>query len=259
MIAEYALTQGLTTSHVAFATGEKFPDGLAAAPYLALNQGILLLTKGAVATPAVAGFLSPRAAGVRTLEAIGLSAVPAGPWLSSGSTEPSRVGTRRHAARPRHRRDARAAPSSTTTTTARPTTTTTTSTPPTTTTTTTPPTGPRPRCRHARPPRPGPATTTTTAPTSTTTTVRVTSTTVKQATTTTTASYPPIVTTTTLPPATTPSGVVSVRDYGAKGDGTADDIGAIWACITAAAAADKEVYFPAGTYKVSDGIWLPTG
>ncbi len=82
-IAQFALAHGLTTAHVAFVTGEKFPDGLAAAPYLALDAGILLLTGQAGATPAVTGFLSPRAAGVRTLEAIGLTAVPAGPWLST--------------------------------------------------------------------------------------------------------------------------------------------------------------------------------
>jgi hypothetical protein len=51
----------------------------------------------------------------------------------------------------------------------------------------------------------------------------------------------------------------SVLDYGAKGDGTTDDAAAIQACIAAAAAADKEVYFPAGTYRIGSTIELPTG
>ena len=59
--------------------------------------------------------------------------------------------------------------------------------------------------------------------------------------------------------ATAESQYLSVRDYGAQGNGTADDYAAISACITAAARADKEVFLPAGTYRISEAIWLPTG
>jgi hypothetical protein len=121
-------------------------------------------------------------------------------------------------------------------------------------------------------------TTTTQSPPTTATTTR----------TTTTGGLPPVTTatlpartTTTQPPTTTmtnpttttattatgaaataigpAASALSVLAYGAKGDGLTDDIGAIQACITAAAAADKEVYFPAGTYRMSGAIWLPTG
>lgn len=47
--------------------------------------------------------------------------------------------------------------------------------------------------------------------------------------------------------------VVSVKDFGAKGDGTTDDTAAIQACINA----HKRAYFPAGTYRVTASIVLP--
>ncbi len=50
---------------------------------------------------------------------------------------------------------------------------------------------------------------------------------------------------------TSASTVLNVRDYGARGDGVTDDRAAIQACITAATAAGKWVYIPAGTYLVS--------
>lgn len=48
-----------------------------------------------------------------------------------------------------------------------------------------------------------------------------------------------------------PEPSVSVRDFGAKGDGTTDDREAIQAAITAAADKRAEVFFPPGTYAVS--------
>jgi hypothetical protein len=48
--------------------------------------------------------------------------------------------------------------------------------------------------------------------------------------------------------------VVSVRDFGAVGDGVADDTAAIQAAITASP--DAEVVFPSGTYKVVSAISL---
>lgn len=44
---------------------------------------------------------------------------------------------------------------------------------------------------------------------------------------------------------------VSVKDFGAVGDGIADDTAAIMAADAAAAIAGKRVYFPAGTYNVA--------
>lgn len=57
-VAQYGLIHGLKLGHVAFATGEAFPDGLAAGPYLALDSGLLLLTKGNEVPPSIATFLS---------------------------------------------------------------------------------------------------------------------------------------------------------------------------------------------------------
>jgi putative cell wall-binding protein len=71
-LAQYGLTHGMTLNHVAFATGEAFPDALAAAPYLALDGGLLLLTKGdAVPTP-IATFLSAHASDIMAFDFIAL-------------------------------------------------------------------------------------------------------------------------------------------------------------------------------------------
>jgi hypothetical protein len=54
------------------------------------------------------------------------------------------------------------------------------------------------------------------------------------------------------------SGAVNVQDYGAQGDGVTDDTAAIRAAMKAAMGYDvrgKTVYFPAGTYLVSDTLW----
>ena len=47
--------------------------------------------------------------------------------------------------------------------------------------------------------------------------------------------------------------------YGAVGDGVTDDTTAIKNCITAAVAAGKGVYLPAGTYKITTSLSLPVG
>lgn len=49
-------------------------------------------------------------------------------------------------------------------------------------------------------------------------------------------------------------GLLSVKQYGAVGNGTTDDTTAIQNCINAAVAAEKAVFFPAGTYLVSNTI-----
>lgn len=51
-------------------------------------------------------------------------------------------------------------------------------------------------------------------------------------------------------------GVVSVKDYGAKGGGTADDTAAINSAVAAAIAKKAKLVFPADTYKVSGPITI---
>jgi len=81
LVASYALTQGLTSAHIGFVTGQNFPDGIASGPYLALDSGILLLAKGTTTTAPVARFLAQLTTEISTVEAIGLARVPG---LSSG-------------------------------------------------------------------------------------------------------------------------------------------------------------------------------
>lgn len=50
---------------------------------------------------------------------------------------------------------------------------------------------------------------------------------------------------------------INVLDYGATGDGSTDDTAAIQNAINAAVADNKAVYFPNGTYIISDTIDLP--
>ena len=47
--------------------------------------------------------------------------------------------------------------------------------------------------------------------------------------------------------------------YGATGDGVTDDTAAIQAAITAALAADRSVFIPAGDYKLTDELDVPSG
>lgn len=47
-----------------------------------------------------------------------------------------------------------------------------------------------------------------------------------------------------------------VRNHGARGDGSADDTAAIQAAITAAAAARRPIFFPAGTFKITSPLTI---
>ncbi|MFI5694709.1 glycosyl hydrolase family 28-related protein [Kribbella sp. NPDC051586] len=58
---------------------------------------------------------------------------------------------------------------------------------------------------------------------------------------------------------TAPAGYLSVRDYGAAGNGVSDDTAAIECTITAAVAQAVNVWFPSGRYEVSASIALPAG
>ena len=52
---------------------------------------------------------------------------------------------------------------------------------------------------------------------------------------------------------------LSVLDYGAVGDGVTNDTTAVQTAVNAAAAAGLPLYFPAGIYKLSDWVVIPTG
>ncbi|KAI0024622.1 putative Exo-beta-1,3-glucanae [Xylariomycetidae sp. FL0641] len=52
---------------------------------------------------------------------------------------------------------------------------------------------------------------------------------------------------------------ISIRDSGAKGDGKTDDTAAIIAALSIGAARNKIVFFDAGTYKVTQTIFVPSG
>jgi glucan 1,3-beta-glucosidase len=60
--------------------------------------------------------------------------------------------------------------------------------------------------------------------------------------------------------ASTPVGsVVSIRDSGAKGDGTTDDTAAINTALKSAAGNGTLIFFDYGIYKVTDTIYIPPG
>lgn len=55
------------------------------------------------------------------------------------------------------------------------------------------------------------------------------------------------------------SQIVSVKDFGAKGDGTTDDTAAIQAAITAVEVNGGSVYFPPGKYKTTSTLTISNG
>jgi len=190
LIADYALDRGLEMTHTAFATGNNFPDGLASAPYLALDAGTLLLTNGQQLTAPVEQLLSTNGTAVRSIDAIGINRVTGSGWLDWWNWWRSRNSTTTTTKAPM------------TTTTARPTTTTAAQPIPTTSTTVRPTTTTLP------------PTTTTARPT--TTTVHTTPTTVQPPASTTTTRPPTTPTAPTTQPSTTPttSGNMTVRTSG---------------------------------------------
>jgi polygalacturonase len=50
--------------------------------------------------------------------------------------------------------------------------------------------------------------------------------------------------------------IINVKDYGATGNGTTDDTAAIRAAISATGVDGGTVYFPQGTYRITDRIWI---
>ncbi len=63
---------GLTYTHTGFATGDKFPDALAAGPYLAQRRGILLLTGPSTVPPAISTAIAAHVSEIQSISLIGL-------------------------------------------------------------------------------------------------------------------------------------------------------------------------------------------
>ena len=72
-VAALAVEEGMTFTHVALASGEDFPDALAAGPYLALDGGILLLTRANAIPGQVAAPLQAHADETQEVDLVGLS------------------------------------------------------------------------------------------------------------------------------------------------------------------------------------------
>jgi alpha-1,3-glucanase-like protein len=60
------------------------------------------------------------------------------------------------------------------------------------------------------------------------------------------------------PPRAAPAGSLSVLDFGAAGNGTTDDTGALLRCMAAAASRGTIVWVPAGEYRLTRDIILPS-
>lgn len=60
-------------------------------------------------------------------------------------------------------------------------------------------------------------------------------------------------------PRSQPVGSISVRDFGARGDGQADDTAALLQSVAAVAKSGGTVWVPAGDYKLTGDIVVPTG
>ena len=60
-------------------------------------------------------------------------------------------------------------------------------------------------------------------------------------------------------PVARPAGSLSVLDFGARGDGTADDTAALMQCVAEAASRGGTVWVPAGDYKLTGDIIVPSG
>jgi putative cell wall-binding protein len=95
LIAAYAAANGLSYAHTAIATGEDFPDGLAAGSYLARDKGILLLGKNAELPTPVLTLFQANSASIRKLDFIGLpglAAKMAVPGSATTTTSSAQVG-----------------------------------------------------------------------------------------------------------------------------------------------------------------------
>ncbi len=73
-LAQFSAEQGCSFAHVALATGADFPDGLVAAPYLARDSGMLLLTRPDVMPWPLTSSISANRTTIERLDAIGSEA-----------------------------------------------------------------------------------------------------------------------------------------------------------------------------------------
>ncbi|OFW58163.1 MAG: hypothetical protein A2133_00610 [Actinobacteria bacterium RBG_16_64_13] len=90
LIAAYAVTQGMSLAHTAFASGEAFPDGLVAGAYLARDRGILLLAKDGRLPAAIFSLFTANLEAIRTLDFIALPDLAkevANPSSQTGTTQ----------------------------------------------------------------------------------------------------------------------------------------------------------------------------
>ncbi len=77
LIAQYAQEHGASFAHTALATGEDFPDALVAGAYLAIDDGILLLTRGESVPSGISALLSANVDRVQNLDFIALPGLAA--------------------------------------------------------------------------------------------------------------------------------------------------------------------------------------
>jgi len=85
-IAEYAAVNGLSFRHLGVTTGEKFPDALAAGPYLARDDGILLLSPPNGSSAYTTAAVNAHASEVQQLDFIGLNRTITTPPPTSTTT-----------------------------------------------------------------------------------------------------------------------------------------------------------------------------
>jgi putative cell wall-binding protein len=72
LVAQYALSQGMDFTHTVIVTGENFPDGLPVGPYLALDNGILLLAENDSLPPAILALFDANRDDIRALDFVAL-------------------------------------------------------------------------------------------------------------------------------------------------------------------------------------------
>lgn len=75
LVAAYAAEQGLDFVHTVLVSGDGFPEALVAAPYVALDKGMLLLAKGGELPAATKALLDENLEEVATLDFIALPAL----------------------------------------------------------------------------------------------------------------------------------------------------------------------------------------
>lgn len=73
LVAEYAASTGSKFVHIALATGENYPDALVIGPYLAMDGGILLLTRPTTFSPPVNNLLAKNQDDIKMVDFVGMT------------------------------------------------------------------------------------------------------------------------------------------------------------------------------------------